>query len=153
MIPRFFKKGFLRLSDRVHDVIDEISPEARILSLLDESMAVIHFNYIDINHFLEKGINGYTSIEALNMFTGKKRKLEPGSLLLKAIEEIAVRMLLQKGYKDGFVGFYLSIMMAIYGLNSYAKLRLMEELNTPEVGRKILEIYSEMAKKVLDEYA
>jgi Glycosyltransferases involved in cell wall biogenesis len=74
MHPRFFRKKYLHFGDRIHDFIN-ISEEARHYNLTDPQEGFIHFSYLDFEHYIDKALNHYTSIEARNIFEGKKRDI------------------------------------------------------------------------------
>jgi glycosyltransferase involved in cell wall biosynthesis len=61
---RFFRKGKLSFSDRIHSFPQTIG-KVRILPA-EERYAIIHFNYTDAANFIER-LNRYTSIEAENL--------------------------------------------------------------------------------------
>ncbi len=85
---------------------------------------VLHYNYDDIQHYFEK-FNLYTSFEARRMKEEGRRIswwnlpevffLRPAGFFLKSF-------LLQKGWKDGFYGYLVSLYSAFYVLVKYMKL-------------------------------
>jgi glycosyltransferase involved in cell wall biosynthesis len=122
--PRFFKKGYLEATDTIHRFL-RTRPDARTIELSYEpGFAVVHFNYLDISHFLEK-LNRYTSIEADQAF-GRGERSTPGVALFQAAKEFCKRYLRHRGYLDGWRGFYLSLMMSFYRIAVYGKLKEIE---------------------------
>lgn len=155
MHPRFFRKKYLHFGDRIHDFIN-ISEEARHYNLTDPQEGFIHFSYLDFEHYIDKALNHYTSIEARNIFEGKKEGYKlgesvPGILfrLFRGFFDVYVR---DKGYKDGFRGLSISFLSVIYNLLAYLKLRLMKEYNTIDTREKIREEYQRITDEVLLEY-
>lgn len=155
MHPRFFRKKYLHFGDRIHDFIN-ISEEARHYNLTDPQEGFIHFSYLDFEHYIDKALNHYTSIEARNIFEGKKEGYKlgesvPGILfrLFRGFFDVYVR---DKGYKDGFIGLSISFLSVIYNLLAYLKLRLMKEYNTIDTREKIREEYQRITDEVLLEY-
>ena len=92
--PRFFKKNFVSFSEGIHAKF-RINKDARIYYIDDPETGFIHFNYIDVEHFLDK-LNRYTTIEAKNMFKGIKPALNLGKLLLRFLIEILNRCIRKK---------------------------------------------------------
>lgn len=155
MHPRFFRKKYLHFGDRIHDFIS-INEEARHYNLTDPQEGFIHFSYLDFEHYIDKALNHYTSIEAKNIFEGKKEGYKlgesvPGILfrLFRGFFDVYVR---DKGYKDGFRGLSISFLSVIYNLLAYLKLRLMKEYNTINTREKIREEYQRITDEVLLEY-
>jgi glycosyltransferase involved in cell wall biosynthesis len=148
--PRFFKKNFVSFSERIHDIY-RINKDAKRYYINDPETGFIHFNYIDVEHFLDK-LNRYTTIEAKNMFKGIKTALNLGKLLLRFLIEILNRCIRKKGYKDGIYGFSLIILMIAYHTSSYLKYKIMKKFNTDNPREKILMEYNKIAKKIIEEY-
>ena len=70
---RFFRRGAVDLRPDVHDFL-RVTEGARVLDLEPgPGLEVVHFNYIDVEQFVEK-MNRYTSVEAEAAVTrGEKR--------------------------------------------------------------------------------
>ena len=112
---RFFKKGFLSYGKMVHSFI-EIDQKARKLSLIDYNLAIIHFNYLDVSHFIQK-LDRYTSFESQ-----KSRALHPILAgLYQVVRELGGRFIILGGWKDGWIGFYLSFAMSFYRITALTK--------------------------------
>lgn len=118
--PRFFKRGLITFSDQVHSPF-EVAGSARTLYLpATEQEAMVHFCYTDSEHFIAK-LNRYTTFEAKNMFH-KGRKFSLLRMFIAGIRGVQVRYVSERGYKDGYRGVFLSIMMGFYGALTYMKL-------------------------------
>lgn len=82
---------------------------------------LFHYTYASIAHYLDK-MNGYTSLQVSN-----KLKENPAitvgwiKLCLSPLSEVFRKFISNKGYKDGFHGFLLAVLGAIYTLALYAK--------------------------------
>lgn len=148
--PRFYKKQFVRYSERVHDIF-QIVNNPRIMSINDPEEGFIHFNYIDLEHFLDK-LNRYTTIEAKNIFSGQKAEISTFKLIYKVIHEFLSRFILHGGYKDGTQGFYLSCLMSAYHISTFAKIRLMKKFNSLNPRDEIVKIYSEIAMGIIEDH-
>ncbi len=150
MHVRFFKKTMMSYGNRVHRFA-QLDPSARIYRLLDPDCGFIHFNYLDVEHFLSK-LNRYTTIEAENEFqAGVPFNLR--RTLLRAAWEVVNRLVFKRGYRDGFQGLVLASLMVSYRLAAAEKLRLMHLHGSTAVADGIHQGYDEVAARVLAEYA
>jgi len=145
---RFFRRGSVAAGPEIHGFL-EIQPNARVLKLpYSTGLAVVHFNYLDVHHFVEK-LNRYTDIEAERQRTDSKA----GSAVhasSRALREFWRRYFRFRGYKDGWRGFYLSALMASYRVIVAAKAREWQA-NGP---RKSVEAgYEAEAEKLLAAYS
>jgi glycosyltransferase involved in cell wall biosynthesis len=127
---RFFKKDALLFSPRVH-VRPTPAPAKRLLNLTyPEHGALIHFNYLNAAHFLDK-LNRYTNIEAEQaQERGKRSSLR--SFVTAPGVEFLKRYVLLSGFRDGWNGLYYSFLMVIYKMTVLAKMRELEEGLTVE---------------------
>ena len=146
---RFFKKDFLTYTNDIHAFI-KIKDGAREYKIENPEEGFIHFNYIDVEHFIEK-MNRYTTIEAKRLFDSGET-INSKQLLRRVLGEFKFRYMDLKGYKEGFRGFSLSMLMAMYRLVSYVKLSLMREHDSKNPRKKISEKYQNLADEVILEY-
>lgn len=146
---RFFKKDFLTYTNDIHAFI-KIKDGAREYKIKNPEEGFIHFNYIDVEHFIEK-MNRYTTIEAKRLFDSGET-INSKQLLRRVLGEFKFRYMDLKGYKEGFRGFSLSMLMAMYRLVSYVKLSLMREHDSKNPRKKISEKYQNLADEVILEY-
>jgi len=116
------------LAEVVADGTTEICWIPRLNCLLGEPInglgwggAIIHFNYIDIEQFISK-LNRYTSIEAVQADQLGKPAWLPFALII-ALRETIRRYCFGGGYRFGWRGVYLTILMVGYRLAVRAKLR------------------------------
>jgi len=119
-LPRFFRSGKITFTETIHNYMHKAA-DARVVRLesLDEN-CIVHFNYIDSAHFVEK-LNKYTSVEAEHLFD-RGVKYSYYLLFKVSLKEFYCRFFRGKGYKDGVRGFSICIMMAFYRILSYIKL-------------------------------
>jgi len=118
--PRFFRSGAIEFTGQVHNFM-HIAGGSRTIHLPDDATrAVEHFCYRDAAHFITK-LNGYTTIEARQMFDNGKR-FSLFRLLAAGFRGFQVRYISQKGFRDGYRGFFLSLMMGWYRTLVYIKL-------------------------------
>lgn len=146
---RFFKKDFLTYTNDIHAFI-KIKDGTREYKIKNPEEGFIHFNYIDVEHFIEK-MNRYTTIEAKRLFDSGET-INSKQLLRRVLGEFKFRYMDLKGYKEGFRGFSLSMLMAMYRLVSYVKLSLMREHDSKNPRKKISEKYQNLADEVILEY-
>jgi len=145
--PRFFKKEALRATSAIHDFLKP-KPGARFLDLpYEEGIAVYHFNYLNFEHFVAK-MNRYTNIEA-EQAHARKAPYGVGRTIAYAVLELVNRYVRRAGYKDGWRGTYLSLLMAFYRLLSAAKLHEQYSIGSAESVRRR---YQEYAEQVLLEH-
>ncbi len=85
---------------------------------------VLHYSYRDIEHYFAK-FNLYTSFEARRLLAEGRRVRPrdfPSLFLLRPAGFFLKSFLLQKGWRDGFYGFAVSLYSAFYVLVKYMKL-------------------------------
>lgn len=115
---RFFKKGSLFWSGRIHEYP---KVTGRILNLeAREDLAIEHFGYDSILKFLERQ-NRYSTAWANNLFASGVR-FSWFDFIWKPAREFLVRFIRHSGYLDGFYGFALAILMVIYQVSVMVKL-------------------------------
>ncbi|MFC1959293.1 glycosyltransferase family 2 protein [Chloroflexota bacterium] len=90
----------------VHEVVILDGPE----DVLQQAM--IHYNYRDLAHFLSKQ-RRYAEIDAGILFD-EGLKPRPHNYLLQPLRQFRWRFVTLEGYKDGWHGFRLSVLMAWY---------------------------------------
>jgi glycosyltransferase involved in cell wall biosynthesis len=144
---RFFRRGSLVATATIHDFLKPV-PGARILRLpAEEDLAIVHFNYLDVSHFLAK-LNRYTTIEA-EQAASRAEESTPLASAWTATREFYRRYVVQRGYRDGWRGFYLSAFMAFYRLSVAAKLIERKKGFGPEA---VAKLYALTAERLLAEY-
>lgn len=80
---------------------------------------IIHYGYRDFTHMLEK-LNNQTTLEAEKWIL-ENRKVSFLDVLRKMTGRFIRNYFGKKGYADGFMGFFMSALHAIYQLFTYAK--------------------------------
>lgn len=115
---RFFKKGALFWSDKIHEYP---KVTGKLLNLkAQEDLAIEHFGYDCVSEFLERQ-NRYSQIEAENLFS-EGVNFSWFNFTWKPLREFLVRFIRHSGFLDGFYGFALVILMMIYKLEVLVKL-------------------------------
>lgn len=144
---RFFRKNALKFTEKIHDFIKYANNIKKMRLERSSGQYILHFNYIDFNHFIEK-LNRYTNIEASQAFE-KNQKSTVIKAIFKAFSQFFYYFFLKKGYKDGWRGFYLSILMFMYKILQYAKLKELYETGGRQ---KVIEKYCDTALKEISKY-
>lgn len=120
--PRFFKKGKVLWSSKIHSGPKLVDGEELRLPA-EEKYAINHLP-ISITRFISR-INNYTIIEARTL----KSEGEAFSLvkaLKRSQKEFSTRYIRKQGYKDGIHGLLLSVFMFFYWLLTYIRLQRIE---------------------------
>ena len=106
---RLFKNGKGKFEEKhVHEMI-KVDGETEYLK-----GNIIHYNYSTISQFLNK-LNIYVTNEAEQLITNGY-KFEWQDAIRFPVQEFLSRYFARQGYKDGFHGLILSILMAFYHL-------------------------------------
>lgn len=147
---RFFKKGYLNFGEKIHDFFN-INEKARIYHIKDREEGFIHLTYLDIEQYLDR-MNKYSTIEANNIFEGKKERSSLFKNLLLIFARTIKELILFKFNKDGFRGLSIGILSINYDLNAYIKLKLMEEYKSKETRQKVTDIYQKIVDETINDY-
>jgi hypothetical protein len=108
---------------------------------------LIHFNYLDTSHFLEK-LDRYTSIEAQDAL-GLGERSSIRRAFSRGARELWQRYIAGRGYRDGWRGFYACSLMVMYRIVVQAKLKELSVLgdrSTIQAG------YHREAERILADY-
>ena len=144
---RFFRRGSVESTGEIHNYLHVVDG-ARVLTLEPaDGLCLVHYNYLDVQHFVEK-LNRYTDIEAGELVARGKRFTSVGAMRRSA-REFLRRYLRQRGYRDGWRGFYLAWLMAGYRLITAAK---VEQIRRVGERAQIEEEYARDADRLLAEY-
>ncbi len=146
---RFFKKSVMSYGDKIHDFVN-LKTNARTQTLTDKSLSIVHFNYLDSEHFIDK-LNRYTTIEATLGFKNK-RPTSAWKAASRFAYEFFKRFVLLKGYKDGYEGLCLALLMGTYRASSEFKLHLMNTYDTATPRDRIEAKYQDIARSINHEY-
>ncbi|MBI2029096.1 glycosyltransferase family 2 protein [Candidatus Gottesmanbacteria bacterium] len=128
---RFFKKSSVRWTRQIHDVPSTIGKS--LLLPPHEAYSIHHENYQSISQFIER-LNRYTNIESRKILKNGEN-VDTYTPFRKASKEFIQRFYMSEGYKDGFIGLLLSVLMSFYQFIAYAKVlenkkRLNEQSNS-----------------------
>jgi hypothetical protein len=144
--PRFFRKGAIFFTGIVHDYM-HLTAGAKVVRLeLSLAFCIIHFNYRDSSHFIEK-LNRYTSIEALHLMD-KGEVFSCFRLVIDSLREFYRRFLPDRGYREGVRGFSLALMMAFYRALTWIKVWELHTFKEDPVAER----YVRMREKIVKEW-
>lgn len=146
---RFYKKSYVEINSKVHSE-PVIAENARLISIESPEDGFIHFNYMDVEHFIDK-MNRYTTLEAKLLYDAGE-DLNSRQLVLRIFGEFKLRYISFKGYKEGFTGLSMSLMMAMYRLSVYMKLKNMRNCKSTDPRAEVRKEYQEIADKIREEY-
>lgn len=122
---RFFKKGKVVWSDRIHSK-PQVSGSGITLPA-EEDYAITHYNYQSVPQFLDR-MNRYSTIQSKELFKdGYQFKWT--DLIQKPLAEFLTRFFANRGYKDGLHGLALSLLQAFSFLVVYLKVWEVEKFN------------------------
>lgn len=116
-IVRFFKKGSVSWSEKIHSV-PLTRGEGKDLEV-KEANAIIHYHYQSLAQYLER-LNRYTDIQAKELIDSSY-KFTWHDLLKKPTGEFLSRFFAGEGYKDGLHGLVLALLQAFSELIKYLK--------------------------------
>ncbi len=142
--PRFFKKGFVTPSDKVHG---NFKTKGRKYYLKGLQNSMYHFGYTGSKDFIDK-LNRYTDFEVEKMIK-KDKKFTIPKMMKSGFYEFRRRYFKYKGYKDGIYGLLISLMRGFYHFLIYVK--YWEYLNTREADYE--DKYIEIENKIIKEYS
>ena len=80
---------------------------------------IIHYGLKNFTHLIEK-LNIQTTLEA-EKWIAEGRRVSFPRILYKAFDRFSRNYFMKKGYADGFLGFFMSLVHALYQLFTYAK--------------------------------
>jgi (heptosyl)LPS beta-1,4-glucosyltransferase len=147
--PRFFRKGCLTFRSEIHSVPEPVQG-ARVITIgpgSEGELAIQHFNYLGFRDFIDR-LNSYTTVEAEQA----SARGESSSLLraaVRAAAEFVWRLVVRRGFRDGWRGVYLSGFMGMYRLVVKAKQKQLEVVGSDE---KIDALYRQEAERILSHF-
>lgn len=124
---RLFRKGKGKYTKK--HVHENLSLEGETAKLKEH---IIHHNYNSIQQFLDKTLN-YAQNEADDLLS-KGYELKYFDAIKFPLSEFLSRFFARKGYKDGFHGLILSLLMAFYHFVIFAF--IWEKKNFPQYNSK-----------------
>lgn len=143
--PRFFRSGKVTGTSTLHVTLEVPESAKKIYLPAEDVDAISHYNYRDITHFVDK-LNRYTTLHAVESFN-KNESFSYFRPIWDACKEFIRRYVIYRGYKDGYRGFVLSVLMGMYRFLSRAKLW---ELKENEISNDIN--YLKKRQTIIDSY-
>ncbi len=103
----------------VHELVDLRGEQGYLQNPL------IHYNYTSLGEFCDRQ-RLYASMEAADQFR-RGIRIKPQNYLLQPWRQFWRRYVLWEGYRDGWIGILLAVMMAYYELRTYLDLRRLPQ--------------------------
>ena len=116
---RFYDKRYVTWNEGPQDVVHPGMKVADGYKGANLKESLIHYNYRNIEDIFGK-VNRMSTLEALKWHLDG-RKMSQGKAMWRTWDRFWRRFLGKKGYKDGYIGFILSISSALYELEAYSK--------------------------------
>ena len=151
ILPRLFRKGSMSFDNQIHAFDHPNENSKKIYLNVEPFSSIIHFNYLSLEHFLDK-LNKYTTIGSKLRFD-KKKKVTNKKILIDIFYEFYMRYFKLRGYRNGIRGFVMSAMMSFYRLAEDYKLYLNWQTNSENVAEAVKTIYSKIANEIIEEYS
>ncbi len=146
-LARFYRKGSFVHLPTIHSH-PQRQNGCRVLELkYRPGFAIIHFNYQDVSHCIDK-LNRYTDVES-SQRSQKGKRLRAVAMTLSPLWEFTNRYFRYQGFRDGWPGFYYSFLMAFYKMTHAMKLREIQVVGSAE---KVRGKYSAIAEEYLAGY-
>lgn len=110
---RFFRRGSLIVSDRIHVGLS-VSEGARRLDLpADRRLAIWHFSYESVDDMMEK-FNRYTSVQARQALGDGGPAAGSRQFLMGPLRSLWTDYVRRRGYRDGTAGLIVAIARSFY---------------------------------------
>lgn len=120
---RFFKKGNVSWSERIHSVPETYGEGLDLAP--SEDNAIIHYHYTSMEQFISR-LNAYTT-EHAKLLIKEGFQFSWQDLITRPTDEFLARYFFGEGYKDGMHGLALAALQAFSELVLYLKVWQMEE--------------------------
>ena len=108
-LVRFFKKGKVVWSDRIHQPPETSGKEFKLDAI--EQNAIIHYNYNTLDQYLERMVR-YSRIQSVQL-QENGYNFNWCDLIRKPTSEFLSRYFAGEGYKDGLHGFCLALLQSL----------------------------------------
>lgn len=137
---RFFKKGAVTWSDKIHSV-PLTRGKGKDLEAKEKN-AILHYHYQTISQYLER-LNRYTDVQ-LKELSDSDYEFQWADLIKKPTGEFLSRFFAGEGYKDGLHGLILALLQAFSEFILYLKFWEKEGFKDQEL--PLQDFLSEMQK-------
>jgi glycosyltransferase involved in cell wall biosynthesis len=115
---RLFRKGKGRFEER--EVHESVNVEGEVETL---SGPIEHRTYSDISDYLVR-MDRYSTLAARQSY-GENKRGKLSDIVLRPIFTFVKMYVFRQGFRDGYVGFQLAMLYAIYTFSKYAKVKEM----------------------------
>jgi (heptosyl)LPS beta-1,4-glucosyltransferase len=140
---RFWRNGAVTQPAEIHGHAAP-RPGMRVLDLPPrDDECLLHLSHVDVAAFVSK-LDAYTSVEAAQAFARGERPSAARALRVAAREWLA-RYVRHGGWRDGWRGFHLSLLMAGYRITAAAKLAELWDVGGRETAQARYDLAAERA--------
>jgi glycosyltransferase involved in cell wall biosynthesis len=147
-MPRLLKRGYFRFSKTLHAGVELSGRQIRVAP--DPNLAIEHFSYRDIEHYLEK-LNRYTSTEAKQL-TEKNVDFDWRNGIRHMMADLWGYYEANRGHLDGEHGWILSWLSGQYRWLSHAKLldkrKTQNGSHTPNIPASLDDVLAVMREQL-----
>lgn len=144
---RLFKRSCVALSSIAHRDFSTM-PHARLFRMpYEHGRALMHFNYVDAAQYVDK-LNRYTTVEAIQA-RARGEHASVANLVYGPVREFVGRYIVRRGYRDGWRGLHVSLLMSAYRALTNLKIRELERIGDRS---EVLSTYHRQAQQVIAEY-
>lgn len=143
---RFFRRGMLRFSSEIHSVPEPVAAARVLLLPFEPGEAFVHLAYADVGEFVER-LNRYTTIEARALVEAGK-SISAFGATRDSLGEVWRRYVRHRGFRHGWRGSALAILMVFYRVTVWNKARELaanDGVDFVEVAEQVLRDYDELA--------
>jgi len=122
---RLYDRRYVRWKELAHDLVHPGITIAQGYRGAELKKQMIHYNYRDLEEFIQK-VNRQSTLEALKFhLQGRKIGLLHG--LWRCFDRFWKRYVYKMGFRDGYYGFVAAFLSGFYQLAAYSKLREIQE--------------------------
>jgi glycosyltransferase involved in cell wall biosynthesis len=128
---RFFKRHMLVHSEGIHVPAEPVSGARQLILPPSPELCVSHFAYVDISEWLERS-DRYTTIEARALVRQGGQAPTTRSMLVGTLRTFAREYVKRRGYRAGWRGLHVSLLLAHYHLITGLKAQQLVRSGDPE---------------------
>lgn len=141
---RFFKRNALVHSPEIHVPPEPVVHAREVVLPPTPDFSVLHFAYVDLSEWLARS-DRYTSIEAQAQIDRGKAP-STASLLLDGLRVFLREYIKRRGFRDGWRGVHISLLLAQYRVIAGLKAQQLERAGTAD---EVRQRYRELARRIL----
>lgn len=141
---RFFKRDMLIHSSLIHEPASLVPGARQLVLPATPELSLTHFAYTDISEWLVRS-DRYTSIEAQTLLERRGRAPSSAAMIWNALRTFFRKYIREAGYRAGWRGLHLSLLLAHYQLVTDLKAQQLDRVGDPAA---IKERYRDIAARL-----